>query len=489
MIFDSNKKFLFFGILGWVILSFFSFWNFKEIALNKCYFLSSWPQCGMSHSVAQIIFKFSVLSVAFLVLSFFSFLALKNWKDNFKDKKLFIVSGLVFLLAFITLPFASSDLQFYFSLGKAVTNNINPYIQNWSVENSFFYPPSISQLQGVMYGPIALDFFKVAYAVSRDNVLNFIVLWKILMSIVFILCGYLLSLLVGKDQGKASFYGLWLSQPLVLFEWIGNGHFDGLWIVCVLLAFIFAKEKKWWLAAIMLTLGIWVKFIPLFFLPWFALWWYQESANKNWLKNSFDLIGGLVLFGSISTLVWWQYWQGLKVFNSLVLQSKWAVNSLFATLYYSSKSLLELFTNKNVHWFLTRFLHVFLLVILLYFFVPVFKQIYKIFQRKLEWSAEQYMSASFVSLLSYILIWQKSLWPWYFVWLIPIGLVVYIKSQNIFIKKILVWITSIPVFFYLPWMMSGGDATGLQFFWYVFLGISFYPLYQLYCWRKIDYKI
>lgn len=400
--------------------------------------------------------------------------------------------ALFMLAAVLLVPFASNDTQYYFSLGKSVHNGVNPYTESWNIENKFFYPASDSSTVGTMYGPLTLNIFNLFYSVSGDSVVNFVIIWKILMVGVLFLVGYLVWRLIGvidKNSDKKIFYAFWLTQPLLLFEWVGNGHFDGLWLIFVLLAFIFAQKKLWCLVVLSLVIGAWIKFIPILFAPWFLFWWWQDIDRNNWLKRAGQAVVGVIMAGCVSVLAWWPFWQGPKVFQAIILQSKWAVHSLFAALYYSLKPLSVSIFDDKAHWFLTRFLHLALFVLVIYFLYPLLKEVGRLIIRKIQWQPIQYMSAAFISLLVYLLVWQKSFWPWYVYFIIPIGLIVYIKSQNIFLKKILLWLSLAPIFFYLPWMLSGGDTIRLSFFWYVFCLVSVFPLFQLWKWRKVGYQL
>jgi len=262
-----------------------------------------------------------------------------------------------------------------------------------------------------------------------------------------------------------------------------------LWLVFLLLAFILAERKKWWTVIILLTIGAWIKFIPLLLAPIFLLWWWQDFDKANWRGKVLEVLGGLCGAFIFTILAWWPYWQGMGVFKAIALQSKWAAHSLFAATYYSFQPLSVYIFQDRAHWFLTRFLHIMLALAVLYFLFPLLKQFWRIVLNKIKWQPEQYLSASFICLLAYLLIWQKSFWPWYAAMIIPVGLLAYSKNKNIYLQKILLWLSLAPIFFYVPWMMFGGDTVSLTFFWYAFALVSIYPLIQLWQWRKVDYRL
>ncbi len=110
-------------------------------------------------------------------------------------------------------------------------------------------------------------------------------------------------------------------------------------------------------------------------------------------------------------------------------------------------------------------------------------------------SESDFLTALFISMVVYIVFWQKAIWPWYMIWLLPLGIMAYIKSQNEHIKKITAWITLSPLFFYFVWMFNfqitnKGDATmNLWFYYYMVLSIFAYPAYNLLKLRRVGFNI
>lgn len=477
------------GFLGWAVLAFFSIWNIRAVFNFSCYFLSSWPFCTGLNEGGALQIQGLILVCVFSILAAVGYFSFKNFSQS---SFLFgyVGAGLILALAFFTLPFASNDVQFYFSVGKSVDSGINPYTQSWNLENNFFYPPTTVPIVGVMYGPFMLGIFSKIYTLSVGNEFYFILLWKVFMLLTTAAFIFLLAKIGNvSPKDKKFFYLFWLVQPLVLFEWVGNGHFDSLWLIFLLLAFIFARKNWWGMVVVSLVIGVWFKFVPLLFAPWFVLWWWQEIDKNNWVKRLACSFFGLGVGALITVFAWWPYWQGFKVFAPLALQSKWAVNSLFAALYFSVKPIAIFLFAEQAHWFLTRFLHLVLLCISVYFFWPLLKNVRTILLKEQRWSLEQYASAMFISFMIFLLIWQKSFWPWYAIWLVGIGMINYFLTKNVFLGRMLIWFFAAPLLFYIPWMLSGGDTVSPFFYWYVVLLMVVYPGWQLWLWRKINYSL
>ena len=491
----KTNKIIILGIAGWILMAGFSILQYLSITNYSCYFLSSWPFCAANLIFWQKLVQGMILSfiMLFLIFSgkyFFNFL---KDKEMAARKSYFFLASFFILAAFLTIPFASGDMIYYFNAGKAINNGYNLYVGQWPLINNFFYPPTESIANGIMYGPIALDVFSLVHFISNDNVFVFSIIWKMLMTAVFVLCGLLVWKLLSiysPNLDKKWFYLFWFLQPLFLFEWIANGHFDGMWLLFVLLAFISIRSKKWQLAIPCLAISIWIKFIPALIATWFLLLWWQEVNKNNWKAVAKDAIIGLSVSSVITYFAWTHYWQGWQVFSPLLLQSKWAVSSIFAATYYTLRPLFDVAFQENSHWMLTRLAHLILLFAAIYLIYPYFKKIILVIVRKDKFDEIWYYQAIFISLLIYTLIWQKSFWPWYLAWLMPIGLIAYLGGkQNIHLNKIIAWISLSPLLFYIPQMVANNDTHHLWFFYYVVLVIMIYPIFNLLKWRKNDYQI
>lgn len=486
--FSKENKYIFLGLFGWLLLAVFSIAQYKSIGSGSCYLFSFWPACNSYQSLAYKIGQITLLLVSFSSIAFSAKHIIGLLNENKYIPRALFYAGFVFIfLAFLVTPFASADLNYYFNVGRAVNQNLNPFVDDWQIANNFIYPPQANWTNGIMYGPLTLSLFSLFAFLSGSDVIIFALLWKVLMVGIFILCGLLIYKIAKPhiQTDKTKFFFFWLTQPLLLFEWISNGHFDGLWLIFILLAYIFATKKMWRLVFPAILIGAWIKFIPILMLPWFALWWWQETGRNNWKNNTGQLAIGVITSTAITYLSWFQYWEGWQVFKAIGIQSKWAVSSIFSVIYYSLRPAFDIIST-DPHWYLTRLAHLTLLALALYFFHPYLKKIYHVTLKKEKMSEIDYLKAISVSLIIYLFIWQKSFWPWYLSWLAPLILIIQFQD-NIF-KKIFAWISIIPIFFYIPQMAKDGTMHYLWFFYYVVILIMTYPLIQLFKSRKNDYR-
>lgn len=475
------------GILSLGIVALLSIISFPKILAQTCQFQTNWFLCAETLSPAL-----KVLNII-LVVAFFGALIYWAWQ-SFKISEVISVKKILFvlLLAILIEPVGSGDIGYYFGAGRALQNGHNVYAVSWQTRN---FTGGYGDNNGLQYGPITASMFRVVYQFSGDNLVVFSLLWKIFNAVVLLSCAYVIWLIIKQfkaEQKAGPVFALILFQPLVLFEVIGNGHFDIWWLLCIFGSIFFALKKQWWLVFPVLTVGIWVKFVPIFFVPFFLLWWWQEINFKNWKKYCVELVSGVLISFTITLLFWHGYWVGMKVFGSLILQSKWAVTSVFSVIYYSLLPLATLLLGAGAHWWLTRLVQGSLFLAVIYLLWPIIVSIIKIIFKKEVWSGQQYIQGIFFLISVYLLIWQKSIWPWYFVWPLMIGLILYLIDESKYLKKILVWMASAPLVFYPVWFtnfqLRGADAAG-EYWFFVVMGtlLAVYPIFLLYEWRKIGY--
>jgi hypothetical protein len=168
--------------------------------------------------------------------------------------------------------------------------------------------------------------------------------------------------------------------------------------------------------------------------------------------------------------------------------------SWFAIIYYSLQPFGVALFGPHAHWVLTRFVHAVLMFALVMLLWPYVKKFYLILMKKQTLAPIGYIQAMFVCLLVYLFIWQKSLWPWYSVWIIPIGIIVYATTRKDIVKRIVRTLCTVPLVFYSVWLANwhlfqADGGSQLWFYYFMVLSYTGYPLYLLWCWRKEQYAI
>ncbi len=479
-------------VLAWLFAAIITLVQWRSIRDNQCLFLNNWPGCAQVPHVWQAL----VVGIIMSLLAIGGYGLWRTWSKSESEVRPRWIIGLCLVIAlagsFLVAPFTSGDVQFYFSVGRSVAVGQNPYAEPWLRTIPLVEPAQISTEQGVMYGPLMVRLFANFYNWSNGQLLLFIVYWKILMLVVWAAVTVAVwalarSLSVQSSPQKMSLF--WLAQPLVLWEWIGNGHFDGLWVLTIVGAFAAAQKKRWGLVAAFLAMGVWLKFIPILLVPWFALWWWSGVTRSHWQRGAGQAIRAIVITSVVTWVSWFGLWAGPGVFAGLVRQSKWAVSSLFSTVYYTVFPIVQPWLGGKAHLLVTSVVQGGLLVLALYLLYPYLRAAWQLVHQKQQWQLLDYIQAVYVTLLVYLLVWQKSFWPWYFAWLIPFGLILTMCKPVSLNRTLLGALSFAGLLFYVPQQWNGGGVDILPMAYFVTLGIIVPPLYWVWQWRQKKYDL
>lgn len=492
------KKYgLYIGLAGWAIIALCSVRLYPKIFSGVCFFQSNWIFCDHIPTQTQLILSL-ILIIGFIIAGIIA--GCSAWQRlavGDTARVPLIVPALFFVLAFLIVPFGSGDVSYYYSSSYAINHGVNPFVEPWSLVRPFVANRPPETFNEFSYGPIAADLFAAMNTLSAENPAVFIVIWKIFVGGILVIAWALtvrLVSLLGAHWNLKSSALWWFAQPIFLFEVFVNGHFDVVWLVPLLLATIYAIRGRWWAVFPLLTLGVWIKFIPLLMMPFFVLWWWQKLTRANWRSHIAHLLVAGVLSILVTVISWWPYWRGFAVFHTIILQSKWAVMSVFAVVYYSLRPLFDTIFGSQAHWYLTRLAQGGLLALFIWSLWPVVRLMYRVVLRQTVLSDVGFVQLITVSMLFYLSLWQKSFWPWYVIWLVPLGLViVHITGHQVY-RRIFCWLSLVPLVWYIIWLPNwifrGVDIAGELWFWWLYVLLVWaYPLWQLYTIRKHNFLI
>ncbi len=494
----QNSTVLFFYVLAWVSLAITFIVRFPRIIQGNCFFQNSWLGCASDASPAIHAVMWLIICVFVGVFIIGGYMLFRSCLIDYdmNEKYLKIATVVCLLAACVALPVGSGDVSYYYAAGQAVQAQKNIFIEPWARQNQFAFPNTAADISGFTYGPITASIFRTFYQISGNSFLVFTLIWKALSLASLVALGMIVRHIVRTYfpvTNTRYFMYFWLMQPLVLFEVVVNGHFDIVWLVCVLIAIWLVLRKKWFWVVPALVIGIWIKFVPLLLAPVFALWWWSDTKSTLWLRYTVAVAGGLGVGGVLTYVAWKPFWHGFAVFNSLILQSKWAVNSLFSALYFTAQPLFVLILKTQAHWYLTRFVQGALVLLIVYLLYPILVRTLKVLVRKQSLGVPDGVAFIFIGLVVYLAVWQKSFWPWYTIWLMPFAMLL-LGYKNIYVNQIMIWVSVVPLVQYALWMLvffvSKTDAATQIWYAYVnFLSLWALPLYWLVKWRKRSYQL
>uniref|UniRef100_UPI00404A83B3 polyprenol phosphomannose-dependent alpha 1,6 mannosyltransferase MptB n=1 Tax=Flavobacterium sp. TaxID=239 RepID=UPI00404A83B3 len=223
--------------------------------------------------------QFVNLALSFTILFYCGYKLLQLEKDNFKF--LVVVVFLFRLIFLLATPNLSQDFYRFIWDGRMILEGMNPYLhvpndlmvqENFKLSQAdelFLGMGNLSASHYSNYPPINQLIFFITSWFGNQSTLTSVVVMRI-----FIILSDLGILFFGSrllsylKLPKANIF-LYLLNPLVILELTGNLHFEGVMSCFLMGSFYFLMKEKWIVAAVLLSLSIATKLLPLLLLPLF----------------------------------------------------------------------------------------------------------------------------------------------------------------------------------------------------------------------------
>ncbi len=331
----NNRQFIGVGILYLLLaLIALNFLPLRQLSLDPSATYSAWRYSFAVYS--SLMLSLLLLTAAYIWLG-------RKTKSSEPPLKLLI--GLIALLSVIllfTFPLGASDLFFYISQARVWSiHHLNPYAQTYlSLSQDVFYPFLKNNFWANTTSPYGPLFVIVSGGLSwlaRSSLFGTLLIFKAGVALAHLFNVWLMDKTLGRRA--AWLYGL---NPLIIFEFLINGHNEVLLISFTLLAFYFFHTKKDSIQnglkmMTALVLGVFIKFISLPLIPFWALA-YLKKLNKPSQKIIF-VAGACLLTALIACLVYFPFWQDWSILthpitNQMRFTNKILVSPLILGIYH-----------------------------------------------------------------------------------------------------------------------------------------------------------
>lgn len=355
----------------------------------------------------------SVHKLALLALAVVFFGSYRYFRRRLQPRHLVIVVAfsLFFCLLVIWMTPLSTDLYYYVFYAKIFNDyGANPYttyLNNFPNDSFFQLIPKSWPMLSLPYGPLWLLLYAPVQAMAGESMFFNLILLKLLAIEAFLAGGLLLYLLLRQRAGPGSAYPLLLYfwNPLLISEIAKDGHNDS-WVALLLLLAIFCYYKGWrYVVLLPVLLAAFFKFVPAIVVP--VVYLFLIRGEPRFRRKLALTAIGLVLpllatYGILKLLV------PLPTVSSFLHQAGNIYSSVFIYL------LAVFFPQVNL-----PIRNPFIIGLSLSFFVLGY--VWVVINARGKWL--DLTKAMALTLLIYLAFGSFWTWAWYFIWVIPLLLI------------------------------------------------------------------
>ncbi|MFK7954060.1 MAG: glycosyltransferase 87 family protein [Ekhidna sp.] len=260
-----------------------------------------------------------------LILSFCTaFMAYVFVLQEKENPKILLGLGIILrIVLFFSMPSLSDDVYRFIWDGTLLKSGIHPFEQlptyylNQNVQgiNQALFDRLNSQPYFSIYPPLNQLIFWVSVSIGSENWLISTIAIRVILLLADVGSFFLLKKLLSR-YGKSEHLAFWfLLNPLVILEFTGNLHFEGLVLLFLLagIHFFEAGKKLWSGSSIGLAIG--VKLLPLIYLPFLFL---KGIKEKKW---SISILAGIVGLATILPMLSQAFISGMQTSLDLYFRS------------------------------------------------------------------------------------------------------------------------------------------------------------------------
>lgn len=201
-------------------------------------------------------------------------------QTNEYEKTFFKIGILYRVLFLFSTPVLSQDFYRFIWDGHAILSGINPFVNKPdAIINTIVNFPNANYLYQKMgslsashysnYPPINQLFFVIAAFIGGKSILVSTMILRLIIIVADIgIYYYGRKILTHFNKNTENIFWYFLN-PLVLLELTGNLHFEGAMLFFLVAAFYYLIQNKWIVGAILISLSIATKLLPLLLLPLF----------------------------------------------------------------------------------------------------------------------------------------------------------------------------------------------------------------------------
>ncbi len=305
--------------------------------------------------------NYTKLIVVYAILVFLFLLLPRLTKKNFA--MLTVIAVLLRLVFLPAIPNLSQDFYRFIWDGRMILEGFNPYLytvesfmmnNEWPVEQSEALYEGMGNLNAshyTNYPPINQLCFVLAGLFAGKSIMGSVVVMRCLIIAADIGTLYFGKKLLERLNIPADRIFWYILNPFIIIELTGNLHFEGVMIFFLVWSLYLLHTGKWQWAAVVFSLSVSVKLIPLMFLPLFYQWFTSGNGSRKLVPSwpaIMRLSGFYLLIGLITLLLFLPFYSKTFIDNYAETVGLWFQNFEFnASLYYIAREIGYTFRGYN----------------------------------------------------------------------------------------------------------------------------------------------
>lgn len=448
---------------AWILLAVPTLINFPRLGWNYQFYHSYLTGDLNSLFINLANGAFMIAWFALILAGYLTIL--KNYQIIARAK-LIVISIVSLFGAVLTVPFGSTDIFYYLGAAQGeIVSHINPYLGGFIKINPFYI--SRFGVNGpIMYPPLWLEINKVLWTLSSSlGLIGQVYFYKIVFAAALILTTFLIAKTLKNFKINSSAAFIFLLNPLIIFEFITNAHYDILMLLLISLGIYLLTKKKTIIGLTLIAISILIKYTAIVFLPFLVLYVIVDGLKRLRLTKTVLQIATAGFLSVIATVIsFWPYWKniGSQIFSGISLQSDWFINSLFSTIYSLVINLVVVTLGIPLPSILAKYLWLLLIAIgvgiILFALTKMVKvkiNSQKVWLFKINTQMTMYLGLCSLAALVFMIFCQRSFWPWYATW--PLLGIVFLDHESAIYKLSLIFSFS-TLLFYIPAAFLGPDS-------------------------------
>lgn len=288
-----------------------------------------------NHSPVQFVIFLGAFALLFLLLGAVWFVV-RDQSDR-QTLRLILGLGAIFGLTMsFAYPVTANDIFGYIAQSLIMVQ----YHQNpIAVPPSAFPHDPLMSLTGgwagytAAYGPIGLVIDALPAFIAHRNLLENLLLLKLMFSTMTVLCAYFVHEILQRIAPRQALSGALLVawNPLILFETSANGHNDILMMALTVFALLLMVEGSWTAGPGVLMAAALVKYAALVLLPLMLVYAVTRMESRRQQSIYLAKTGCLVVL--VAIVAYRPFWIGFRTFSRPLLEAQLYLYSFSSVLH------------------------------------------------------------------------------------------------------------------------------------------------------------